>query len=286
MVISPLNYTGGKSKLLAQLVEIFPKDVDVFVDLFCGGGNVCANFDTGSPIIQDKLRIIANDKLTQVIDLLQVFSEKSSAEIVETINKHIENYKLTTLNSEGYLQLRRDYNADRTWDKFYTLVCYSFNNQIRFNSKGEYNMPFGKNRSSFNPALQKKLINFVDKLKSMYIIWSSKDFRELDLSYLSERSFVYCDPPYLITTASYNEQNGWTEKDERDLLSKLDELNERGVRFALSNVLESKGLRNEILIEWSQKYTTWVLDKSYKHCNHQKKDDGIVTEVLITNFFS
>ena len=285
MVISPLNYTGSKIKLMPQLVEIFPKDVDIFVDLFCGGGNVCANFDTGSPITQDKLRIIANDKLTQVIDLLQVFSEKSSAEILEAINKHIDHYQLTALNSEGYLQLRRDYNADRTWDKFYTLICYSFNNQIRFNSKGEYNLPFGKGRR-FNLALQKKLIDFVDKLKSMHIIWSSKDFRELDLSYLTDKSFVYCDPPYLITTATYSEQKGWTEKDERDLLSKLDELNERDVRFALSNVLESKGLRNEILIEWSYNYYTWALDKSYKHCNHQKKDNGVVTEVLITNFFS
>jgi len=284
MVISPLNYTGGKSKLLPQLLDIFPKDVDIFVDLFCGGGNVCANFDTGSIVTQDKLHIIANDKLTQVVELLQVFSEKSSTEITEIINKHVEHYQLTALNSEGYLQLRRDYNADRTWDKFYTLVCYAFNNQIRFNRKGEYNLPFGKGRR-FNPALQKKLINFVDKLKLMHIIWSSKDFRELDLSYLTEKSFVYCDPPYLITNASYNEAGGWTEKDEHDLLERLDELNSQGIRFALSNVLESKGFKNEILIEWSQSYHTWAIDKSYKHCNHQKKDNGVVTEVVITNYF-
>jgi hypothetical protein len=35
---SPLNYTGGKYKLLPQLLEVFPKQVDTFVDLFAGGG--------------------------------------------------------------------------------------------------------------------------------------------------------------------------------------------------------------------------------------------------------
>lgn len=37
-VKSPLNYTGGKYKLLPQLLELFPKQVNIFVDLFAGGG--------------------------------------------------------------------------------------------------------------------------------------------------------------------------------------------------------------------------------------------------------
>lgn len=35
---SPLNYTGGKFKLLPQLLDVFPKDIETFVDLFAGGG--------------------------------------------------------------------------------------------------------------------------------------------------------------------------------------------------------------------------------------------------------
>lgn len=40
-VKSPLNYTGGKYKLLPQLLELFPKQVNTFVDLFAGGGGMC-----------------------------------------------------------------------------------------------------------------------------------------------------------------------------------------------------------------------------------------------------
>ena len=53
--------------------------------------------------------------------------------------------------------------------------------------------------------------------------------------------FVYADPPYLITCATYNEQGGWTEKDEYDLLAFLDNLSKNRIKFALSNVLSSKG---------------------------------------------
>lgn len=42
-VKSPLNYTSGKYKLLPQFLEIFPKEIDTFVDLFAGGGNVAVN---------------------------------------------------------------------------------------------------------------------------------------------------------------------------------------------------------------------------------------------------
>ena len=54
----------------------------------------------------------------------------------------------------------------------------------------------------------------------------------------------------MITCATYNEQAGWTENDEKDLLNYLEELDKKGIRFALSNVLESKGKKNVILSEW------------------------------------
>ena len=108
----------------------------------------------------------------------------------------------------------------------------------------------------------------------------------MDLSTLTEEDLVYCDPPYLITCASYNEQDGWNETKERELLSLLDELDERGIKFALSNVLENKGKTNEILKEWSKKYTIHHLNNTYGNCNYHAKDKSSNTtdEVLITNY--
>lgn len=277
-VKSPLNYTGGKYKLLPQLLELFPKQVNTFVDLFAGGGNVSVNVEAE--------KVVFNDLMWQVPEMLQEFKKIGVEESLRKIDGYISSYDLSKENKEGYLALRELYNKGKSDPlMLYTLICYSFNNQIRFNNKGAYNMPFGKDRSSFNPTLREKFIIFVQRLQSMEIQFSSKDFRELDLDTLGENDFVYCDPPYLITVASYNENGGWGEQAERDLLAKLDTLDKAGVKFGLSNVFESKGKENIILKEWAKGYTVHYLDHTYSNCSYHKKDkQSKDIEVFITNY--
>lgn len=277
-VKSPLNYTGGKYKLLPQLLELFPKQVNTFVDLFAGGGNVSVNVKAE--------KVVFNDLMWQVPEMLQEFKKIGVEESLRKIDGYISSYDLSKENKEGYLALREIYNKGKSDPlMLYTLICYSFNNQIRFNNKGAYNMPFGKDRSSFNPTLREKFIIFVQRLQSMEIQFSSKDFRELDLDTLGENDFVYCDPPYLITVASYNENGGWGEQAERDLLAKLDTLDKAGVKFGLSNVFESKGKENIILKEWAKGYTVHYLDHTYSNCSYHKKDkQSRDIEVFITNY--
>lgn len=277
-VKSPLNYTGGKYKLLPQLLELFPKQVNTFVDLFAGGGNVSVNVKAE--------KVVFNDLMWQVPEMLQEFKKIGVEESLRKIDGYISSYDLSKENKEGYLALRELYNKGKSDPlMLYTLICYSFNNQIRFNNKGAYNMPFGKDRSSFNPTLREKFITFVQRLQSMEIQFSSKDFRELDLDTLGENDFVYCDPPYLITVASYNENGGWGEQAEKDLLAKLDTLDKAGVKFGLSNVFESKGKENIILKEWAKGYKVHYLDHTYSNCSYHKKDkQSKDIEVFITNY--
>ena len=72
---------------------------------------------------------------------------------------------------------------------------------------------------------------------------------------------------------------------EEDLLKLLDELDTKKIKFALSNVLYSKGKTNDLLIEWSKKYTVHHLDYTYQNCNYHTKDKTNKSdEVLITNY--
>ena len=91
----------------------------------------------------------------------------------------------------------------------------------------------------------------------------------------------------MITTGSYNDGNrgfkNWTENSEKDLYSFLDKLNERHIRFALSNVLSHKGKQNELLAEWSKKYSTAHLKKDYSNSSYNTKRMES-DEVLITNY--
>ena len=277
---SPLNYTGGKFKLLSQLLDLFPKDINTFVDLFGGGGNVAVNVEAK--------HVIYNDVVWQVPEMLMEFKSCGATECLRRIDSYIERYNLTKDNKEGFLKLRKLYNSATDPDPLvlYTLICYSFNYQIRFNSKMEYNSSFGKDKSCFNPALREKFIDFINRLQKIDIQFSSKDFMQVDLAGLGKDDFVYCDPPYLVTCATYNERlGGWGECEERSLLAKLDAVDKAGVKFALSNVLESGGKENTILKEWAKGYKVNYLDHTYSNCSYHKKDrQSKDVEVLITNY--
>lgn len=278
---SPLNYTGGKYKLLPYLINEFPENIDTFVDLFAGGFNVGININAD--------KIICNDHITYLVELYEKLRINDIEETIKFIEERINKYKLSKTNVDGYNALREYYNETKDVMDLFVLTCYAFNHQIRFNNKHKFNTPFGKERSSYNKNIEKNLINFCNALKEKNIVLENKDFLKVDLSNLSANSLVYCDPPYLISTGSYNDGKrgfkDWTEKEESELLQLLDNLNRRNIKFALSNVLYHKGLKNELLIEWSKKYNTIYLDKNYSNCNYQFKEKNAKTvEVLITNY--
>ena len=275
---SPMNYVGGKYKLLPQILPLFPKDIDVFVDLFCGGFNVGINVEAN--------KIIGNDLCKEVIEVYQGIQKEGLENSLKLIKSQINKYDLSKTNEEGFKAIRNYYNeGNKEWYIFYSMLTHSFNYQIRFNKKGEYNMPFGRNRSHFNATLEKHFINFANAIERKSIVFTNENFEDLNLDNLSKNDFVYLDPPYLISCASYNEQDGWNEDKEYKLLDLCDRLNDRGIKFALSNVLEHKGLKNEILKKWAEKYNINYLNYNYNNCNYQDKNkENKTVEVLITNY--
>jgi DNA adenine methylase len=287
-----LNYVGGKFKLLPQIIPLFPDNINTFVDLFGGGFNVGINVNAK--------KIIYNDTISQVVDLFKNLQTHDSEEVHQIILDNITKYGLSrsdinsyefyncnsndglgSYNKDKYFKLRDDYNSNPTWDKFYTLVTCSFSNQIRFNSKGGFNMPYGKR--DYNSSLQEKLKVFVDEIHSKDINFHCGDFRELKIDKLNSNDLVYCDPPYLNSTATYNENGGWTIEQENELRNLLIRLNNNKVKFALSNNLNV----NITLQQWAEDngFTIHDLNNTYSNCNYQKKDKSTKDlEVLITNY--
>ena len=301
IIPSALNYTGGKYKLLPQILPFFPKDADKVVDLFCGGCNVGINVNCN--------KVQFNDSNEYLMGLLDTFKRLSKEEIFIWIYETIEKYDLSLVskngyeyygcesskglgayNKDGYNKLRNDFNSKKERDDeyylmLYLLIVYSFNNQLRFNRKGEFNLPVGKR--DFNLKMQQKLEGFLDRIKSGDYAFTTGDFREVNIDEFTDKSFFYVDPPYLITCATYNEQDGWNEQDEYDLLAYLEEVDKKGIRFAVSNVLESKGKKNEILADWIEKHKKFKaisLDYDYKNSNYHTKREGVTKEVLVVNY--
>lgn len=276
---SPLNYIGGKYKLLPQLMKYFPTNINTFVDLFSGGFNVGINVKSN--------KTICNDINDFIIDLYKELYNNSIENILEKINTNIKKFELSKENEDAYKKFRIHYNETKDPIDLYTLTCYSFNYQFRFNNNREYNNPFGRNRSQFSTNMKNNLILFSDKLKNINIDFSSKEFDKICIDDLGQNDFIYCDPPYLITTGSYNDGNrgfkDWKEEEEVKLYKFLDNANKKNIKFALSNVIEHKGKENILLKEWSKKYKVIYLDNDYSNSSYNTKK-GKSKEVLIVNY--
>lgn len=289
MIISPLNYPGNKARILKSLLPLFPPKITHFVDVFCGSGIVGLNAKSST--------LILNDKETRIIDLLRYFQRNEIKSILSEVQELIAHYNLTDSKSKpkgfyeihkneglsrhnkaGFLALRKSYNHNPSEAKFFVLILFGFNHFVRFNAKGDYNVPVGK--MDFTQSLYDKTITFIKLLQSKNIKFRNLDFK--DSALYKNGEFFYFDPPYLITQAPYNAL--WCENDEKDLYAILDSLNSKNQKFALSNVLESNGKSNDLLKKWGTKYKITHIKRQYKNANYQRKNLSQSIEVLITNY--
>lgn len=281
IIKAPFNYIGNKYRIMHSLLALFPRHIDKMVDLFCGGCDVTVNVNAK--------KYYSNDINFFIIGILKAFQDNELETILNHIDSRINQWNLTKENKSGYLAFRDYYNKTQNPLDLYTLMCFSFNYQFRFNSDHKYNNPFGQSRSSFNPTMRENLIKFKGKIDD--VNFSSMDFRDFNYAMLKPGDFVYADPPYLITTGTYNDGKrgfkGWNQNDDIDLFNILDKISRKGINFALSNVIEHKGLRNDVLYDWAMvnHYNIHNINFNYNNSNyHAKKTDKATKEVLITNY--
>ena len=277
---SPFNYIGNKYRVLEQIQIWFPKEINTMVDLFCGGCDVIINTEAKQKY--------ANDINFFLIDILKKFQELGT-DSLEYIDNTIEKWKLSKENENAFIAFRSYYNQTRNPLDLFVLLCYSFNYQLRLNKDHEFNNSFGRNRSSFNGKIRNNLVQMLPLVKD--IRFSSFDFLEYNYSILQEGDFLYVDPPYLLTCGVYNDGKrgfrGWSNADEIALYRIINRLSKRGVRFALSNVLEHNGKRNQILEDWIEQnqYSVHYIDFGYGNCNYRKQNrNGKTVEILLTNY--
>lgn len=279
--IQPLfAYLGNKHRLLPDIQKLFPQDAKVFIDLFGGSGIVGINSNAEQIVIND-----SNLFLIGIYKGIQTSSPDVAWDLIKTI---IDKYSLDEKNESGYYTCRDEYNSipykKRCIDFWYwglVLVWCSFNRStVQFNQQGEYNAPFGFNKVNFDLA-RRKFCVFAKKVSGSQIVFLCDDYKNIDIP---TDAFVYIDPPYLITTATYNK--GWNEQDEKDLYDYLEKLDDMGVKWAMSNVLENNGKTHTLLPEQinKKKYRVHYLDGKYIHANFRRKNKGKTVEVLVTNY--
>ncbi len=271
---SPLNYIGSKARMISIIKDQLPNNFNSFVDIFGGGFNVGININAGS--------IIYNDINHFVCDLVASFKTNDTYAYILYIKRIIKKFDLEPANSANYIKARDYYNSlplnKRDPKLLYTIILYGFNQQIRFNGSHDFNNPVGMRW--FNDKVLEKMISFSRAIKEKNVIFESKDYSEL-FDEIDKNTFTYLDPPYMLTTSSYNDGKrgfqGWNFETERQLFDFADKLNNEGKYFMISYVLEHKGQFNLQLDSWISKEDYTLIELEPIIGNNRK-------EILITNF--
>lgn len=244
---SPLNYIGSKAKVVKDIIGNRPAQFNTFIDAFGGGFNVGINSSAN--------RILYNDMNHLVTELICSFKDYDTYQYLLYIKRMIKKFGLEKADGDAYNKARDYYNSlpldKRDPRLLFTIILYGYQQQIRFNSQLGFNNPVGMRW--FNDKVLEKMISFSRRIKEGNFEFSSGSYRELRAQ-MDAAAFVYFDPPYKLTTGSYNDGKrgfaGWNEALEAELFAFADELDQAGISFMMSYVIEHKGQVNQSLLNW------------------------------------
>ena len=294
---SPFFYVGDKYKLMPQLKQLMPKKIEQYIEPFVGGGSSFLNSKGTSYMLNDIDSYVVElhrqigsytgkseelfDALFEIIDFYGLSCSYRGICVPEDMKKKYVKTYYSKYNKDAYIRMRKDFNANKNdFLRLYLLLIYGFNHMIRFNGKGDFNLPVGN--VDFNNNVYQALNNYLDfvgeheiEFFNMYYISFLEKIR------FDKNSYVFLDPPYLISMSEYNKL--WNDKKEDELCEYLDSLNDRGIKFGITNLITHKGKVNQRFLEWSKKYCAYDVKSNYISFNDNTiKADS--QEVFVTNY--
>ena len=273
LVIPFLKWVGGKRQLIPEIKKRLPKGLlnHPYYEPFIGGGALFFELQPRQAVISDY-----NEELINVYKIIK----ESPNELIEDLKKH-ENtaeyfYEIRSVDRQPLFNHLT--NIERASRIIYlNKTCY--NGLYRVNNAGEFNSPFGKYK---NPNIvNEPVIRAVSKyLNSAQIQILNGDYEAI-LKNIPTNSFVYLDPPYHPISESSNftgyVQGGWDEKDQLRLRIVCNALNDKGVKFLLSN--SSSDFIKDIYSD----YNIHVVQAN-RAVNSDSSKRGQVDEFLISNY--
>lgn len=294
---SPFFYVGDKYKLMPQLKQLMPKKIEQYIEPFVGGGSSFLNSKGTSYMLNDVDSYVVElhrqigsytgkseelfDALFEIIDFYGLSCSYRGICVPEDMKKKYVKTYYSKYNKDAYIRMRKDFNANKNdFLRLYLLLIYGFNHMIRFNGKGDFNLPVGN--VDFNNNVYQALNNYMDFVGEHEIEFFNMDYISfLERIRFEKNSYVFLDPPYLISMSEYNKL--WNDKKEDELCEYLDSLNERGIKFGITNLITHKGKVNQRFLEWSKRYCAYDVKSNYISFNDNTiKADS--QEVFVTNY--
>ena len=282
---------------MPEIKKYLPKNINNYIEPFVGGGSSFLNVKAKHYYVNDidsyiisihkelfKYSNFKNDFFTKIFKIIKKYNLSCSYNgnlVPEELKKQFKKTYYAKYNKEQYLKLRNDYNKNQNDIlKLYLLLIYGFNHMTRFNSKGEFNLPVGN--VDFNSNVYNSLNYYFDYIQNIDIRYYNLDYKDFINSLnIGKNDYILLDPPYLISQSEYNKL--WDERHEKELCDFLDKINEKGIRFGITNLIYHKGKKNSIFEKWSKKYFVYEISSNYISFNNNTIKANS-KEVFVTNY--
>lgn len=222
-----LKWAGGKYRVLDRILRELPAG-SRFVEPFAGSCAVSLNVRFKKALVCD-----ANPDLIHLYQHIQREGE-GFIQACQSL------FTPETNTKKRYLELREEFNNCQDSRRRAALLVYlnrhAFNGLVRYNTKGQFNVPFGKYKAPYFPL--KEMADFLQKVRETDTRFVCCDFREA-FARLEKGDVVYCDPPYvpLSETSSFTAYagNAFSMHDQRDLAALSQAAHAKGIPVLLSN---------------------------------------------------
>ena len=274
VLVPPIKCQGIKTKLVPAIRRVVERNCDgTWIEPFLGSGVVVLNVAPSRALLAD-----ANPHMVRFYKAIQ--DGAIDGQITRAFLE-LEGDSLSRKGKEHYYEVRERFNAVHDPLDFLFLNRSCFNGMVRFNKRGQFNVPFGHKPQRFAPAYVTKIVNQVERfraaMRSSDWRFECRDF-ERTIAQASSCDFIYCDPPYAGRHADY--YDGWDERHERRL---RDALAATGARFLLSTWHSNQHRRNELVDTlWSGYRLT--LQQHFYHVGAKELNRKPVLEALVTNY--
>ena len=288
-----LKWVGGKGQLLPSLYSLLPYNFEkiediTYIEPFIGGGAMLFFMLQRFKNIKKAVINDSNENLIRAYRSIKHSPEKV-VQALDSIQKEYYQIKTEEKRKEFYLESRKTFNDGNLSDIDNTMYLIflnrtCFNGLYRVNSKGMFNVPFGKYS---NPKICDENTIYADSELLQKVDIINADFEETE-KFLSENTFMYFDPPYrpLDATSNFNSysKEAFNDNEQIRLKNYFKRLSDKGCLLMLSNS-DCKG-RNPNDSFFDDLYSEFFIERVYasRSVNANPNKRGKLTELLIRNY--
>lgn len=264
-----IKWVGGKRQLLPKILSVVPRKFNRYYEPFVGGGALFFELQPARAVLGDY-----NEELINAYRVVRDNPDELLRDLKRHKNDSVYFYKIRALdrNPKKYKSLSDVQRASR----LIYLNKTGYNGLYRVNSKGQFNVPFGKYEDPLYAD---------ERIRDCSVVLAGSellcgDFEET-VSSAKKGDFVYFDPPYapLNSTSNFTSYTDQKFDDEMQLRLKLvcDDLHKRGVKFALSNS------HTKEMVELYADYEVRQV-MAARLVNSRASGRSKIKEILVTNY--